>query len=80
MSRTDVETQISRPDGTIATPGSLPPIPIILSFLLVIALALLANRFTQASKIWLGRDLLEYPLWAVGLGLVGNLMITTAGA
>lgn len=80
MSRTDAETQLSWPDGTIATPGSIPPLLIILSFLLVIALALLANRFTEASKIWLGRELLEYPLWAVGLGLVGNLMITTAGA
>ena len=80
MSRTDVETQISRPDGAIATPRSIPPILIILSFLLVIALALLANRLAQASKIWLGRELLEYPLWAVSLGLAGNLMITTAGA
>ncbi len=39
-----------------------------LSFLLVVALALLANRLTQMSKAWLGRDLLEYPLWAVMLG------------
>lgn len=50
-----------------------------LSFLLVIALAFLANRLTGASRLWLGRDLLEYPLWAVGLGLLGNLAIAAAG-
>lgn len=51
----------------------------ILSFLLVIALALLANRLTQASNAWLGRELLEYPLWAVALGLLGNLVISVMG-
>jgi uncharacterized membrane protein YadS len=45
----------------------------------VIALALLANRLTQMSKAWLGRDLLEYPLWAVMLGLIGNAMMSVAG-
>jgi len=60
-----------------ALPGST--VGILFSFLLVIALALLANRFTHASKLWLGRELLEYPLWAVGLGLAGSLMISTAG-
>lgn len=52
----------------------------VLSFLLVIALAILANRFTNGSKQWLGRDLLEYPLWAVGLGLLANLGLAAAGA
>ena len=47
-----------------------------LSFLLVATLALLANRLSHASKLWLGRELLEYPLWAVGLGLLVNLLIS----
>ena len=52
----------------------------ILSFALVIGLALLANRLTNASKLWLGREFLEYPLWAVGLGLLANLGLAAAGA
>jgi len=52
----------------------------ILSFALVIALAVLANRLTNASKLWLGRELLEYPLWAVGLGLMANLGLAAGGA
>lgn len=55
------------------------PLWTILSFVLVIALAILANRLTNASKAWLGRELLEYPLWAVGLGLLANLGLTVAG-
>jgi hypothetical protein len=55
------------------------PLWTILSFVLVIALAILANRLTNASKVWLGRDLLEYPLWAVGLGLLANLGLAVAG-
>lgn len=50
-----------------------------LSFLLVVTLALLANRLSHASKLWLGRELLEYPLWAVGLGLLANLLISATG-
>lgn len=50
-----------------------------LSFTLVIALALLANHLAGASRAWLGRDLLEYPLWAVGLGLAANLGLRAAG-
>jgi len=50
------------------------------SFLLVIALALLAHRLTRGSKLWLGRELLEYPLWAVSLGLLCNLAIAATGA
>ena len=50
----------------------------ILSFTLVIALAVLANRLTYASKQWLGRELLEYPLWAVALGLSANLALAGA--
>ena len=53
--------------------------PAALSFALVITLAVLANRLTGASKGWLGRDLLEYPLWAAGLGLLANLAMTGAG-
>jgi uncharacterized integral membrane protein (TIGR00698 family) len=55
------------------------PVATALSFLLVVAVALLANRLADASKAWLGRDLLEYPLWAVGLGLAGNLAISLTG-
>lgn len=50
-----------------------------LSFLLVMALAFLANRLAHASRVWIGRDLLEYPLWAVAFGLLGNLLISLAG-
>ncbi len=50
-----------------------------LSFILVIALAVLANRFTNASKLWLGRELLEYPLWAVAMGLLANLALAFSG-
>lgn len=53
---------------------------VLLSFLLVIALALLANRLTASGKVWLGRELLEYPLWAVGLGLAANLAMRAAKA
>ncbi len=52
----------------------------VLSFLLVIALALLANRLTHQSKFWLGREVLEYPLWAAGLGLAANLALRAAGS
>lgn len=55
------------------------PLWTILSFVLVIALAVLANRLTNAGKAWLGRELLEYPLWAVGLGLLANLGLAVAG-
>lgn len=52
----------------------------VLSFGLVIALAVLANRLTAVGKGWTeGRELLEYPLWAVGLGLLGNLAISLSG-
>ncbi len=50
-----------------------------LSFLLVILLALIANWLARTSKAWLGRELLEYPLWAVTLGLAANLAISAAG-
>ncbi len=56
------------------------PLWTILSFALVIALAVLANRLTNGSKVWLGRELLEYPLWAVGLGLLANLGLAVAGS
>lgn len=49
------------------------------SFLLVVVLAVIANRLAHASRVWLGRELLEYPLWAVTLGLAANLAITSAG-
>lgn len=52
----------------------------VLSFGLVVLLAVLANRMTALSRGWTGgRELLEYPLWAVGLGLLGNLAISLAG-
>ncbi len=52
----------------------------VLSFGLVILLALLANRMTGLSRGWTGgRELLEYPIWAVALGLAGNLAISLAG-
>jgi len=69
---------MDKPAVTHAENGAA-PVATALSFLLVIALALLANRLADASKAWLGRDLLEYPLWAVGLGLVGNLAISLMG-
>ncbi len=50
-----------------------------ISLAAIVILAVLANRLTAWSKLWLGRELLEYPLWAVGLGLSLNLVITTAG-
>lgn len=34
---------------------------------------------THTGKAWLGRDLLEYPLWAVMLGLIGNAMMRATG-
>ncbi len=49
------------------------------SVLGILLLAFVANRCTAASKLWLGRDLLEYPLWAVGLGLLANLAVTLGG-
>lgn len=52
----------------------------VLSFGLVIALAVLTNRMTALGKTWMdGRELLEYPLWAVALGLAGNLALGLAG-
>ncbi len=52
----------------------------VLSFGLVILLALLANRMTGLSRGWTGgRELLEYPIWAVALGLASNLAISLAG-
>ena len=52
----------------------------VLSFGLVILLALLANRMTGISRGWTGgRELLEYPIWAVALGLAGNLAISLSG-
>jgi len=52
---------------------------VLLSVLLVVALALLANRLTAIGKTWLGHEILEYPLWAVGLGLAANLAVRAAG-
>lgn len=52
----------------------------VLSFGLVILLAVLANRMTGMSRGWTGgRELLEYPIWAVTLGLTGNLAISLTG-
>lgn len=45
----------------------------------ILLLAVAANRCTAAGKLWLGRDLLEYPLWAVALGLAANLGLTLGG-
>ncbi len=50
-----------------------------LSWLLVIVLAVAAHQLTLASKAWLGRDLVEYPLWAAGLELCANLALSAAG-
>lgn len=41
---------------------------------LVTALAILANRLARLSPGWL-----EYPLWAVGLGLAANVVLSAAG-
>lgn len=79
MSHANRKTRSAWSDTVISAAQPVAPVQILFSFLFVIALALLANRFTHASKIWLGRELQEYPLWAVGLGLAGNLMISTVG-
>lgn len=52
----------------------------VLSFSLVIVLAVVANRLTAVGRDWTGgRELLEYPLWAVGLGLLGNAVMSLTG-
>lgn len=42
---------------------------------LVAALALLAHWFTKASAGWFGREVIEYPVWAVAVGLTANLLL-----
>jgi uncharacterized integral membrane protein (TIGR00698 family) len=71
---------VGDPRAAIHRIGDAPTLArVALSFSLVIFLALLANRLTHASKAWLGRDLLEYPLWAVALGLTANVGMAAVG-
>jgi uncharacterized membrane protein YadS len=48
----------------------------IASLAVVVLLAFLANRLTAGSRQVLGRELIEYPIWAVGLGLVANWVLS----
>lgn len=50
----------------------------ILSLVMVIALAIVAHWLTVTGRLVLGRELLEYPLWAVAVGLVANGFLRVA--
>ena len=68
-----VAQQAASPHARWATP--LRRIPgLILSLAIVLLLALLAHRFSRWSP-----RVIEYPLWAVGLGLIVNLIVTAGG-
>lgn len=47
-----------------------------ISLVIVVALAVLANRLSLWGNIPFGRAVLEYPLWAVALGLGANLVLS----
>lgn len=49
------------------------------SLIIVLGLGLLANRLSLWGNAPFGRALLEYPLWAVGLGLLGNVVLSLFG-
>jgi len=49
------------------------------SFAIVVGLAVLANRLAEWGNIPFGRAVLEYPLWAVLVGLLGNLGLRAIG-
>ncbi|MBI4307921.1 MAG: putative sulfate exporter family transporter [Chloroflexi bacterium] len=48
-----------------------------ISLALVVALAIAANRLTVLGNLPFGRQVLEYPLFAAGVGLVIGLLLTT---
>lgn len=64
-----------RRKGWIGTPA----INILLSLVVVVALAILANRLSVWGNRPFGRAVLEYPLWAVGVGLLGNFILRALG-
>jgi len=46
---------------------------------LVAVLALLAHWLTKTSASWFGREVIEYPIWAVAAGLGANLLLGLTG-
>ncbi len=56
-----------------------PAINLSLSLGVLVALAILANRLAIWGNQPFGRAVLEYPLWAVGLGLLGNFVLKAIG-
>ncbi|MBI4337441.1 MAG: putative sulfate exporter family transporter [Chloroflexi bacterium] len=59
---------------------SLPAISgLVVSAAIVVGLAVAANRLTVVGNQAFGRQLLEYPLWAVGIALLAGLVLALAG-
>ncbi len=65
-------------EARTAPANRLPSIPTpawVASLAIVVGLAVLANRLNTWGNAPFGRAVLEYPLWAVGLGLLANLVL-----
>ncbi|MBI2907299.1 MAG: putative sulfate exporter family transporter [Chloroflexi bacterium] len=54
-------------------------VALVISLAIVVALAVLANRLQVWGNIPFGQKVLEYPIWAAGLGLIFNLVLRGTG-
>ncbi len=73
----DTATEATTREGAVARTR----VPIyVVSLVLVVLLAILANRLNYWGNLPFHRALLEYPLWAVAVGLVANLALRKVGA
>lgn len=77
------QVQASDSTGSLPAPGESPDkksiIALGVSLLLVVGLAVAANRLTVFGNLPFGRQVLEYPLWAAGAGLLVGILLTATG-
>ena len=66
---------IPREQGKVGPAGWSKALNVTLSLLIVLLLALLANRLQFWGNLPFGRAYIEYPLWAVALGLTVSLVL-----
>lgn len=75
-----MEATYSSGQGEVAAERPALSVPsFILSLAIVFCLAILANRLNVWGNAPFGRQVLEYPLWAAGLGLLVSVIIGALG-
>jgi len=73
------EQTLARQDARLGEIRWMQPLAFLVSLVIVAALAVLANRLSVWGNAPFGRAVLEYPLWAVALGLLANLGLNALG-